>query len=324
MTDHDHSNGGDEGEYPDATHLYIRTNPADDGSEPLAAGLAFWQSPDIVIIKPNGSRGTEAVADAVNQVEVTVTNDGGIPATDAFVDVFFGDPSTVMTPATTTLIGGGYVSIPAISTASATFPWTPSQPDAGHRCLLARVSLVIPPDTYVNGTLFDVTNDRHIAQRNIHVVAMTSGQKAMSFSFRIANPNFEESTLFTIQSAQIRRKDPGRLLTLSLGCEVPPRLADGKLSAMSVRIHDPDDVERRSTLIREATRVTGPLHRSLRLKGESKAQVELEPGGTRLATVTLERNPDARPGEIDAIDILQIDSREKTVVGGLTVVLQYL
>lgn len=324
MTDHEHDNenGKDEGEYPNATHLYIRTNPADDGSEPLAVGLAFWQSPDIVIVQPGGARGTEAIADAVNQVEVTVTNGGGIPAVDAYVDVFFGNPATTMTPTTTTLIGGGYTTIPPINTATISFPWTPGQGDAGHRCLLARVSLIIPPDTYVNGTIFDVVNDRHVAQRNIHVLAVEKNEKSASFSFMIANPSQERAGAFAIRATQVRPGETGDHLTHTLGCAVPPRLAEGRLAGVSMEVHDAGFGDR-PTLMPRAARALGPLLRPLRPTGRDRAEVRLDAGEVREATVTLERDPDARPGEISAVDIVQIDEEAGTAVGGLTVVLHY-
>ncbi len=40
------------GEFDGKTFLYIRTNPADDGTEPLPSGLPCWISPDITIIQP--------------------------------------------------------------------------------------------------------------------------------------------------------------------------------------------------------------------------------------------------------------------------------
>ena len=171
-------------EFDGVTRLFIRTNPADDGSVPLAAGLQFWTSPDILIVKPGGAVGGEAVAMQPNQVRVTVWNGGGIPAVDAYVDAFVADPSTVITPATARLIGGDYVTVQGYNSHTLDLPWTPEAADAGHRCLIARVSLIAPPDTYTNPAIFDVVGDRHVAQRNIQVVSVAAGKSA-AFRFLI-------------------------------------------------------------------------------------------------------------------------------------------
>jgi hypothetical protein len=318
---HDQPDDGKDGEYPDATYLYIRTNPADDGTEPLAPGLAFWQSPDIVIVQPGGATGGEAVADAVNTVEVTVTNAGGIIATDAYVDAFFGDPATVMTPLTTIPIGGTYVTVPAIGTATVGFPWTPSSADAGHRCLLARVSLVIPPDTYANPSVFDVPGDRHVAQRNIHVLALAPSMSSISFSFVIANPSGEHEGAFLIRAAEVTPDLAPRLGGV-LGCAVPPRFADGTLGAVRVRV-DRRGLGRRPTLQEAPPMLTGVLRRPLRAGEEGPSDARLAPGARGRATVTIVRNPDARAGEISAVDVQQLDAATEQVLGGLTLVVRY-
>jgi hypothetical protein len=98
------------GKFKGRTYLYIRDHPLDTGAEPLSANLPWWVSPDITIIRPDGTHGL-AIAGQLNKVEVTVTNDSGLIAGNAYVDVFFADPTTVIMPATATLIGGGYLTI---------------------------------------------------------------------------------------------------------------------------------------------------------------------------------------------------------------------
>ena len=68
------------------TYLLIRDHILDDGSEPLPASLTACHSPDIVVVKPDGTRGGEAVAERENHVEVTVTNLGGMDANSLVVD----------------------------------------------------------------------------------------------------------------------------------------------------------------------------------------------------------------------------------------------
>ena len=99
------------GKFEGRIYLYIRRHPLDTGAEPLPAHLPTWTSPDIMVIRPDGTRGLEAIAGQLNKVEVTVTNNGGLIAGNAYVDVFFADPATVIIPATATLIGGDYLSV---------------------------------------------------------------------------------------------------------------------------------------------------------------------------------------------------------------------
>jgi hypothetical protein len=321
MSNHN-QNHDQEGQYPDATYLYIRTNLADTGAEPLASGLAWWQSPDIVIVQPGGARGGDAVANAENHVEVTVTNAGGIIANDAFVDVFFGDPSTVMTPATTSILGGTYVTVPAIGTATVSFSWTPTAMDAGHRCLIARVSLVIPPDTYADPATFNVPGDRHVAQRNIHVLAMAAAMKSMSFSFRVANPDEDRVGNFLLEATEVTGKEGALQVAWTVGCEVPLRLADGALGGISINL-DRKALENRPTLV-GATRVPlGVLKRPIRPSGEASSQVQLAPAAACMATVTIDRNPDAKAGEISAVDVRQVEAGTGRVLGGITLVVLY-
>ena len=138
------------------TYLYIRDHPLDDGSEPLAPGLAWYLSPDITVVKPDGTSGGEATANALNTVQVTDTNAGGIAALDAYVDAFISNPNTSFTPAGADSVGGAFLTIPGYGSATVGLPWTPTSSQAGHRCFAARVSLIIPSDTYADGTVFNV------------------------------------------------------------------------------------------------------------------------------------------------------------------------
>src|SRR5574341_499974 len=171
-----------ENEYERRTYLYIRDHPLDNGTEPLPAGLPCWVSPDITVIKPDGTRGLEAVANQVNQVEVTVNNSGGINAVNAYVDVFFGNSATGFTPATAVFIGGNYLTIPSYGKQPITFSWMPAASYTGHGCLLARVSLIIPADTYVDPNVFNVPGDRHVSQRNIEVSTVPNSDPIPPFT----------------------------------------------------------------------------------------------------------------------------------------------
>lgn len=314
-----HNEGhGDNGKFDDRTFVYIRTNPADDGTEPLPPNLPCWVSPDITIIQPGGIRGGEAVAGQLNQVEVIVTNAGGLDAIDAYVEAFVADPSTSFTPATATLVGGDYLSIPGYNTGTIAFPWTPLSADVGHRCLLARVCLLLPPDCYKDPTVFDVVGDRHVAQRNISVIALTDSDSA-SFRFLMTNPRKKRSE-FVLRAREIKVGPDAGAVRRALGCwcaqfaEAP--LADLRLGlGEAVKLGNEPDPERRFQ-----PSPWGVLKAPVRLAARKTATAALARDEVREAVVTLSANLDVRPGDLHIVEIAQLESRTKQVVGGLWLV----
>jgi len=320
VSNHEHR----EGEFDGKTYLYIRTNPADTGVEPLAPGLDFWVSPDIIVVKPGGAMGDEAVADEENQIQVIVTNAGGLQATDAWVEAYFADPSTVMTPATTTLVGGGFVTVPPYNTATASFPWTPPSSQAGHRCLFARVSLAIPFDSYVNPAIFDVVGDRHVAQRNIHVVSMANA-KRMSFAFVVVNPS-EKAAQVLVRAEEIRAPEALKLLAAAMrseaGCLGRHRLGTVGLSWGKDRVLD--NGERHEALhagLVPLRAAGGVIASRGRAPTADAVDLTLEPGEARQAVLHVARGPDTTDGDLNAVRITQTDA-EGTLTGGLTIVVR--
>lgn len=317
---------GKDGEFEGRTYLYIRTNPADDGSEPLPSNLEGWKSPDVIVIQPGGARGTEAIANQQNQVEVTVTNAGGIEAVNAFVDAFVNNPGTVITPATATFIGGGYLTIPGYNMRSIAFPWTPSPSDTGHRCLLARVALYIPFDAYSDGTIFDVRGDRHIAQRNISVVEM-GDNKSIRFGFAVANPS-DKAVRMRLLPRELR--DPVRLqhLRLALGCTLA-QFGETKLDNFKIdlggerltlpKLKDASEIIDWSSFKLRGTGLLSPVALS---HPRNRLTFPMGPREVRQALLYVERNPNTRPGDLHAIDIAQL-SEDGKIVGGLTVVIRH-
>lgn len=296
------------------TFLLIRTHPLDDGTEPLAAGLPFWTSPDLTIVKPDGTRGGEAVAGSTNQVEVTVTNKGGIPAVDAYVDAFVADPSTSFTPATATPIGGAFLTVQGYSVTSVSFPWVPAASAAGHRCLLARVSLVVPPDTYLNGAVFDVVGDRHVAQRNIHVVSLVGAQKSMSFSFALVNPLGKDAE-FAIQAREVKLGRGAAVVRAALGCAFAPAAA-APLAAVGFAIDD--QREDAQAEVRDRASALGVLRRPQKVGRSRRGRVALAADETRTAVVTLTRG-DGTDAGVNLVEVRQTTA-DGVVVGGLWLV----
>jgi hypothetical protein len=306
--------GRDEKPFEGRTFLLIRDHPQDDGTEPLAAALPAWLSPDITVVRPDGSRGGEAVAGVLNSVEIVVHNRGGVDAIGTWVDAFFAAPAIGMTPLTAALIGGGAIDVPGYGMASLSLPWLPPPSYAGHGCILARASLVIPPDTYADPTNFDTRGDRHIAQRNIEVVAMRAGQGG-AFGFRLVNPAPEAQRL-RVQFREIFEDAEWHALHRALGDRrvVPAAKALERVGlSLGERWKPQDDL---SVPIKPEV---PPVFAADRMARELDAR--LEAGEVRNAALHFVGARDAAPGAAHAIEVRQIDARGR-VMGGLTILLR--
>lgn len=314
---------GDEnrGEFDGRTYLLIRTNPLDNGDEPRPPGMALWVSPDIVLTPPGGPPGDQAKAGVDNQLDVTVTNLGGITAPAAFVDVFMCGPTTGWTPATASLVASGVLSVPGYGNATAHFSWNPPPSEAGHRCLMARVSSVITGDTYTDPTIFDVLNDRHIAQRNIHVIEMTTAMNMVSFGFLVVNPVGRPAN-FVMRAGPLRptqamlRQARGALCGFANFAEARPRVRLGLGEAFVA--HDPTEGRLNPRLP-----ALGTLRQESRLRLPPRGALRLEEGEVRYATVTVERAREARPGEVQIVEVAQFDAETARQVGGLWLALKH-
>lgn len=311
---------GHDGEFDGTTRLFIRTHPADDGSQPLPAGLQFWTSPDIAIVKPGGAVGGEAVPLQLNHVRVTVTNGGGIPAVDAYVDAFVADPSTVITPATASFIGAGTVTVQGYMQEIIELPWTPQAGDTGHRCIIARVSLVFPLDTYADPTVFDVVGDRHVAQRNIQVLEVAAG-KAMTFRFRLGEVAGKRRASLVRVVERTREMDTHTLAQAG-GCNggLPAVMP---LSHMGVRALTARESLGRPTLTGDLPTLLGVTRRPDDLGQET--EVRVDPRRTKqppVMALTVAVSPDDEPGRLHAVDVEHVDPETGGVLGGLSFIVR--
>lgn len=305
------------GEFDGKTYVYIRTNPVDDGTTPLASGLGWYLSPDITVIRPGGVSGTQAVVGEAEQVEVAVTNGGDIDAIDAHVEVFVSNPSTAFTPATATRVGDGFLTIPNNSRASIAFPWVPASSDAGHRCLLARVCLGLPFDCYANAAVFDVPGDRHEAQRNISVVDL--GAKATSFGFLIVNP-LSDKGAFMLRTTEVRPRRNIDIFRKAIGCEYT-QFGEAPVAGFGLTLGKILPSAREPGL--EKLFPTGPLARCRKLPRQKTVSLEMKKGEIRHAVLTIGRNPDIRTGDLNIVQVEQVDVQTKKIVGGSWIVVRH-
>jgi hypothetical protein len=312
---------GEQPPYDPNPSPYIRTHPSDTGAEPLAPGLPFWVSPDIVIIPSGGSPGGVAVAGVTNQVRVTVTNTGGGAADDAYVDAFVADPSTAFTPATASFIGGGFLDIPGYNTADISFTWNPTPAEAGHRCLLARVSLPVYGATY-DPTIFDVVGDRNVAQRNIHVLELEPQEMMASFAFAVTNPLGHEAN-FGLRFRELR---PTRALAQQVRGALCgfARLGGTPLRDLQLGIDEVLPPLDQSIAQRDARRpplglLAEPLERGVR----EQLQVGVGVGEVYRAVLTVTRDEQAQLGTLHIVQVEQIEEQTGAVVGGIWVAVTY-
>jgi hypothetical protein len=174
----------------DLPYLFMRANAGDTGKRPIT-NAPFWESPDIFIL----AGVTPALAPAIppqlgqtglagqpNTIYAHVWNFGNAAANEVLVEFYWCNPSLGIDAGTVQLIAQTTTSLGAKgsgrSHAVVMCPeaWTPTFVNGGHECLLVRVW--DNPSDLPGNPLFDASSNRHVAQRNIHVVP-APGSKAM-------------------------------------------------------------------------------------------------------------------------------------------------
>jgi hypothetical protein len=162
--------------------LFMRANPGDLGARPVVG--PFWESPDVLLlagVEPAVAPavppdlGQTALAGQPNTIYAHVWNFGLAQAANVVVEFYWCDPSLGIGPAGANLVGQAMVSLGSRgsgrSHAVVKCPtaWVPTFVNGGHECLVVRVwdetsdGLGTPP--------WDASLNRHVGQRNIHVVA---------------------------------------------------------------------------------------------------------------------------------------------------------
>lgn len=168
--------------------LFLRAFPGDLGGRPVSG--PFWESPDIFIlpgVEPSAAPavpatfGDVALANRPNTLYAHVWNFGQSAAAEVIVEFYWCDPSLGVTAASTHLIAQTAISLGAKGSAHAhavvkcPVAWAPTFLNGGHECLLVRAW--DNPSDLPGLPRLDARVNRHVGQRNIHVVA--TGGKAM-------------------------------------------------------------------------------------------------------------------------------------------------
>jgi hypothetical protein len=160
----------------------MRANAGDLGARPVTG--PFWESPDILLLAGADPAtapdrppelGQTALAGKPNTLYAHVWNFGLSSAPNVVVEFYWCDPSLGIGPGGVHLIGATALSLGDRSSGrnhtivKCPVAWIPTFVNGGHECLLVRVwdessdGLGDPP--------WDASLNRHVAQRNIHVVA---------------------------------------------------------------------------------------------------------------------------------------------------------
>jgi hypothetical protein len=162
--------------------LFLRANAGDTGTRRVVD--AFWESPDIVVlpgISPSlapdipSKFGDVALAGVDNTVYAHVWNLGRAPAHEVMVEFFWVNPSLGISGSSATRIGETWVALGARGSGQAhqavkcPTAWQATFVNGGHECLLARAwDIAADP---LGTPEWDASLNRHIGQRNIHVVS---------------------------------------------------------------------------------------------------------------------------------------------------------
>lgn len=153
-------------------------------------GNPWYLSPDIWVVPgsdPSGPPGVPMPGEA-SYVWARVHNLGTDPVSNAAVNYYWANPSTVITQNTATLIGTSYVDLNAGQSAEVLCltPWIPIWVNGGHECLVVEVvSALDPPPPRGPNDPFDPAGERQMAQRNLNLVE--AGQQLVVFPFLVGN-----------------------------------------------------------------------------------------------------------------------------------------
>lgn len=163
--------------------LVIRYALYDLGLRPIPAGDIHWKSPDIWVESsdPLGN----AVAGEDNFIHARIFNLGMAMAAPVKVDFYWANPALGLGPANMNLIGEEWVEIGSLEskTVRCNTAWAPVYVNNGHECLEVNCSNhILDPIIYP----FQPRLDRHVGQRNIHVLEAAAGE-TVAFSLELNN-----------------------------------------------------------------------------------------------------------------------------------------
>jgi len=176
-------------------YLLMRGNPGDTGTRPLDV---FWESPDVYIlagVAPDlappipPQLGQVALAGQDNTVYAHVWNLGRAPANEVIVEFYWCNPSLGFNPVGAHLIDTAVTNLGARGASDChkvvkcPTSWRATYANGGHECLLVRIwDVTADPMTTPE---WDARVNRHLGQRNIHVVPAVGGNGALPLKLSV-------------------------------------------------------------------------------------------------------------------------------------------
>lgn len=331
--------------FNDASFLHIRSMAADGGARPLPGGV-FWLSPDITLEPATapGPMPAEIQAGHTYRVRCTVRNRGDVGAPAAKVELFLTDPSLGFDTRFATNLTIGQVPSAWVGSGASVpveFLWTVPPSEAGHKCLFARVFSFSPLDVPADPHLLDPRLDRHVAQRNLNIVAqgqkytfkmVHGGNARLRLGFRPIGAEelmkLDHGALEQVVPArELRRIEWGRMLGIELadgpGSAELQRLDDGLM--LHARGDGPSHDERLK-LLRRARAAMGRDEegRHTRVRRHDLTEVLRALADAQVASTFTATIPDLglQPGEAAGVHLTAIDegAEELGPVGGIALV----
>ena len=195
--------------------LFIRATTGDCAARPIVG--PFWESPDILILPgvspadapdlPPKDLGGVAKANADNTLYAHVWNLGQAAAYGALVEFFWFNPTLGFESKSAHRIGNTYVDLGPRSgpeshkLVKCPFSWKATYENGGHECLVVRISQ--PCTDPLSNPAWDASQNRHIGQRNIHV--MTAAEAAAKPTIGInAGPLFGQPAQVAVARADTK------------------------------------------------------------------------------------------------------------------------
>jgi hypothetical protein len=208
-------------DFVESSFLFMRSCDADAGSRPIPCPV-FWLSPDL-LVAPTTSLWTptsELTAGQTYRVSATVRNRGDLPVPSAKVEFYLVNPSLGFDTRVATKLGvtAGRVQSHGATVLSMDYTVPPSL--GGHRCLFARVFAFSPLDVPIGDYALDPRIDRHVAQRNLSIVAPAS---KLSIDWIHRRNAAERLEVVPMTEAMIRAIRAESISALTFDAEMPWR-----------------------------------------------------------------------------------------------------
>ncbi|SDX32017.1 hypothetical protein SAMN05444487_11420 [Marininema mesophilum] len=154
-------------------------------------GSPWYLSPDIWTVSGDDPLGTpgQPIVGQPCYIWARVHNNGKDAIQNANVRFYWANPAVGFNRKTANFIGKAYVSLAGSETREVLClsPWNPSFVNNGHECVMVEASH--PYDPLQAGLTFNVTTDRHVAQRNLTVLRLRKGNAHFTLRFELHNPS---------------------------------------------------------------------------------------------------------------------------------------